>query len=376
MIFDAIRAWSERRQVMREIAAHRLIERDRDEIRFKEILERTEAAMAADQRAAALRLSHEIQERFERLASESSRFFKIILDLHQYDDAERLINVGFARHPRESFFIVGRARVADQRGDIETALERWTIVQHKFPTLPLGYARAAACLVKAGRIEEADAMLDRGIKKAPDDVFCLIEHAKLAEATGNLDEAVVRWQRLIDVPSEQLIFLQNGTLGLAQCLRRKGALDEAEALLLPYIERFGVQEVTLMELARIAEARGDWAEALTRWHRVKSKFPMFGEGYRGVIGALKQTGQNDGVAAVLCELMDRFPDEIGRALDYAREAYGGGDNAEIARRWAIVRERFPDCEAAYRGGADALAALGQEDAAVAIRAEHKARFAA
>jgi tetratricopeptide (TPR) repeat protein len=360
---------------MREIAAHSRIDRDRDLMRFKEILERAEAAMAADQRATALLLCREIQERFYRQASDSQRFFKIILDLHQYDDAERLMNDGLARHPRENFFIVGRARVAEERGDIEIALERWAVVRQRLPGLALGYARTAACLVKAGRMGEADAMLDRGITQSPDDVFCLIEHAKIAEAVGNFEEAVVRWQRLIDVPSDQHIFRQNGTIGLAQCLRKMGRLDQAEALLGPFIDRFGVKEVTLMELARIAEGRNDWVEAVTRWQRVKRSFPLLGEGYWGVISALKQSGRKDGVDAVLCELIDRFPDDLGAALEYAQSAREGGDTVESARRWAAVRERFPDCEAAYRNGADALAALGQADAAAAVRAEHKVRFA-
>ena len=285
------------------------------------------------------------------------------------------MNDGLARHPRENFFIVGRARVAEERGDIETALERWAVVRQKFPGLALGYARTAACLVKAGRMDEADAMLARGIKQSPDDVFCLIEHAKIAEAAGNFEEAVVRWQRLIDVPSDQHIFRQNGTIGLTQCLRKMGRLDEAEALLRPFIERFGVQEVTLMELARIAEARNDWVEAITRWQRVKRSFPLLAEGYRGVIGALKKSGQKEGVDALLCELVERFPDDLGSALEYAQSAQESGDAVEIARRWLVVRERFPDCEAAYRNGADALAADGQADAATAIWAEHKARFA-
>lgn len=154
-----------------------------------------------------------------------------------------------------------------------------------------------------------------------------------------------------------------------------GRLEEAESFLGPFLEQFGVNEVALMEMAQIAEARKDWSEALIRWQRLKSKFPMFQPGYRGVIGVLRQLGKTDEIDRVLLELIDRFPDELGHALDYAENAYALGGKLEVARRWASVLERFSNCETAYRHRADALSALGQEEAAAAIRAEYQARFA-
>ncbi len=375
-MFDSIRAWAERRRAMREIAEGDRIERERDEIRFREVLDRAESAMKADQFPAALRLCREMQERFYKQATQSEKFFNIILDLGAFDDAERVISAGLARFPREQMFLVAHAQVAERRGDIDIALERWAKVRKKFPGLALGYARTAACLVKAGRIREADAMLERGIRQSPEDVFCLIEHARLAETLGNFDEAVVRWQRLCNGPSDQTIFADNGTPGLGRCLRILGRFDEAEALLIAFNDRFGLRVMNLIELASIAEAREDWIEALARWQRVKDRFPMMGEPYRGIIRVLQQTDHHYAVDAVLRERVERFPDELGVHIDYAQNAYEGGDKIEIARRWNTIREHFPDCEMAYRNSANALAEIGRDEEAAAIRQEHQARFAA
>jgi tetratricopeptide (TPR) repeat protein len=374
VIFESMREWLGRRQVLRDFAELQRAERDRDDVNFKEVLERAEAAVAADQRETALHLWQEIRSSFRRQAIESQKILRILLYLQQFDDAEQLMNDGLARHPGERFFLVGHARVAEQRGDIEIALKRWAVVRKKFPLFALGYAQSAACLTRAGRMVEADKMLARGIRLSPGDVFCLIEHAKLAEAMGDFQEALVRWRRLMDFPSDQHIFRQNGAIGLAQCQRKMGHPDEAEAVLVPFVERFGLQEITAMELARIAEDRGDLATALARWQRVKRIFPMLDQGYRGVIQVLKKIGEKDGVDTILCEMIERFPDDVRPAADYARNAAEQRDKPETARRWAMVVERFPECESAYRHAGDALDAIGQADAAAAIRADHKARF--
>jgi tetratricopeptide (TPR) repeat protein len=375
MIINAIRSWLERREAMQELASVQRVEKERDVMRFKVLLERIEAAMSADQHGAALRLWHEIQERLYTHAVRSEALFKILLNLRAFDDAEKLMNVGLEIYPREQFYIVGRARVAELSGDIPSALERWAEVRKKFPHLALGYAQTAACLIKAGQMEEAEAMLARGIKRSPDDVFCLMEHARMAEARGALDQALVRWQHLREVhEDDRHPCYQNGTIGLAQCLRKMGRVDEAEALLQPFVERFGVQEGPLFELARIAEDRGNWAEAIKRWQRVKNSFPMNMTGYLGQIEIFKMSGLKADAERVLGEMVDRLPEELLPATSYAAMAQEANDNAEAVRRWLGVIDRFPDYEPAYHHRAVALAALGQEDAAAALRAEHSKRF--
>jgi tetratricopeptide (TPR) repeat protein len=372
----AVRDWLARREAIKELAEVRRVERERDEMRFQMFLERIEAAMAADQHAVALRLWHEIREGFYLQATRSAKLFKILLDLREFDDAEKLISDGITRYPREQFYIVGRARVAEMRGDIETALERWRIVRQKFPYLALGYAQTAACLVKADRMDEADAMLAQGIKRSYNDVFCLMEHARIAEARGKFDQALDRWQHLRDVaPDENHPCYQNGTIGLAKCLRKFGRADDAEALLLPFVQQFGVEYAALIELAEIAADRGDAAEAIKRWQRIKNGFPLMNGGYLGQIGVLKKFGRTAEVEAVLFEAMDRMPGELWPAVDYANAAGEVGDHAESARRWSMVIERFPDCESAFRNRAHALAMLGRNDEADALKAEHATRFA-
>lgn len=374
MIFDAIRAWSERRQILRQIFAEQRVEKERDKARFAAILERLEAVMAADQYNTAKSIWQEIQTRFYSLAIQSPKLFKVLLTLHLYHDAERLMSDGLARYPTDQFYFVGQARVAQLAGDIALALERWAVVRKKFPNLAEAYAQTAACLVSADRIEEAEQMLAKGIRVSRDDVFCLIEYAKIAESRGNFDEALLRWQHLRDVQNEPgHPSYQNGTLGLAKCLRTMGRLDEAEAILQPFVGRFGVQEMPLMELARIAEAREDWDEAIRRWQRVKNSFPLMMEGYLRQIDNFKKVGRTDHIESVLCEVIERFPDALGPAQDYALIAQERGDPVEAAQRWLMVVQRFPDCEIAYFHGAKTLTAANRNEEAEALLAAWERR---
>ena len=375
MIFDVIRAWRERRQVLRELSVEQRIDREYDTNRFQVLLERIEAAMAADQRDTAIGIWREVNERFSAQASKSQKMFNLLLDLRELDGAERLINDGFSRRPNDQFYIVGRAQVAELRGDISIALQRWSIVRKKFPFLDLGYSRPAACLIRENRFEDAEILLEQGIKRCSDNVHCLIEYARIAEARSDFEEAIVRWQRMRNAQHDPTHpCYQNGTIGLGQCLSKIGRFDEAEALLQDFQNRFGSQIVILIELARIAEGRGTWEEAINRWQLVKAKFPMTHAGYHGQIQALKSNGQTAAVDAVMRELMDRFPDELALALDYANNAYAGADYQEIAHRWVMITERFPNCEIAYNRGADAFAALGNDASAAALLAEAAKRF--
>jgi hypothetical protein len=101
-----------------------------------------------------------------------------------------------------------------------------------------------------------------------------------------------------------------------------------------------------------------------------------GEGYLSLIKVLKKRGDSSGVEAVLYEAIDRLPDDLWAAREYAEFSQGSGDNEEIARRWLMVADRFPDCEIAYKRGADALTELGRTDEAAELRAEWARRTAA
>lgn len=376
MIFDRIRAWRERREVFREIDEQRRNDAELGRVRFLEALEWSEALVAADQRLPARDLCRQISERFPRQAMESARFLRVLAEFRESDTAERLMSAGLKRRPRNWFYLEGYAKAAEWRNDYETAFKRWNDVLRVAPNYAAAYSRAAACLAALDRPLEADATLAKGLRKDPTDVLCLIEYAKIAETMHQYDEALSRWQNLIDFPSEQSIYLHNGIIGKCHCLRKIGRGADAEALLRPFIDQYGVREVILLELAAIAEDKGDLEEALKRYEALINKFPMFQPGYHGAIKTLELLGRENEADAMRLRLAHRFQDELWPWAEWARNAGRLGDGNEVAVRWHIVRERFPGSEEAWREEANAFAALGRGDEADTLRSEYKARFGA
>lgn len=342
MIFDRIRDWQERRKALRELDRDRRRERQVADVRFLEILEQAEAVAATDQRAAALKLCKTIVERFPALARESERLLGVLRALGDADIIEQLMLDGLTKNLKNPFFLTNYAQAALIRGDDKTALERWQAVIKCDPDFPGGYAYAAGCLSRLNRLDEAEAILARGLRRRPNDVYCLVEHAKIAELKGDDDAALERWQKLIDFPFDDQTYARHGVSSKAYCLLRLGRWDEIEAFMVPYITRHGVNEDALLVLAVAAEGRGDLDEAVKRYQSLVTKFPMFVNGYRHAIQLLETLGRRDEADNVRYRLAQRFPEDPVYLLDWARAAQGA-DNAETARRWREVRAQFPDC---------------------------------
>lgn len=371
-----IQDWLDRRDALKAIARDRRDNRDVAKGLFGAALEQAEAAVAADQYGQALGVWREIKERFHPEALHSQRMFKVLMRSRAYDEAEELMRHGLKQHPNERHFIFGLAYVATDRGDLEAALERWTVAQKKFPGLSEPYAGLAGSLVKVGRLDEADAALKKGLAQDRNDTVCLMAWARLAETRGNFDEALARWEYMREtMPDIGHPTYQNGTLGLASCLRVMGRFDEAVRLVEDYITKIGRQEAPVAELARIAEARGDWDEAIRQWDRFRQSFPMNQLGYTALLGASRTVGDLERVQETYLQMMDRLPDLSWPAIEYAKMAESSHDLEESAKRWKLANERHPHVEETYIARARILTALDRADEAAEVRREHADRFA-
>jgi tetratricopeptide (TPR) repeat protein len=375
-IFQRLRAWRDRRNAFRDIQA---MQRNDDEYslwEFRSELERAKMLVERNDHNQARKVWAEIRERFAIHVKATRDVLQLLLGLRLLDEADALLQAGVKLNPHDPFYLEGLARVAQDRGDLTSAIQRWSDFNKKFPSVLTGYSQRAACLVRLARFDEAESILARGIRIAPNDVPMREAHAKLAEAQGNWNLALTRWMTLRDMHDRSNIeSYQLGALGVAKCLRKAGRLDEAEEQLTDSLMQARVHYVAQTELAGIAQDRGDWSEAARRWESVKTRFPLVPTGYLGYAAVLRRMGREAEVDAVFLEALGRFPDDWETARDYAVLAEIRQDFAEAARRWESMRNRFPDNEEAYRRGADALATLGETEQSEQLRAERQRRFA-
>ena len=78
---------------------------------------------------------------------------------------------------------------------------------------------------------------------------------------------------------------------------------------------------------------------------------------------------------ILLAAIDRFPAEAWPRVEYAELANTQQDWTAAEARWAAVRAAWPGRQDGYLRAAEALAALGRQDEAAQLRAEHRHKFA-
>jgi predicted Zn-dependent protease len=294
-------------------------------------------ALKSGDRKAALHFWEGARGRHPDLVLESQDGLYLLIGLQRFDVAEALMQEGCLRQPRNSFFFEGAALVATRSGDDEEAVRRYATLRKKFPRSAKGYRHATAPLIKLGRLDEADRLLGR-IAGNTRDAGLAIEYARLAMLRRAWPVALKRWHRVRDYFGHE-----SAPLGLAHCHREMGRHDEAEHLLLDALKRPRLDSLACwIEMAFIAEGRGDWAEAARQWGDVRTRSPLVLDGYcRGAL-ALAKCNREAEAEEILRAATEHFASSPAPWIEYARAAERRRITHEAEARWEQVRVRFPN----------------------------------
>jgi tetratricopeptide (TPR) repeat protein len=365
-VFRALSTWFDRRRAFRELRSaeyhHGL---DFGNI-FSNKIDIARQTFNAGDSARALEIWRELNAQFPEMSATSETGLKLALNLGCFDEAEALMQQGRRRHPaRAQFFLLGLARVAHRRGNAEDAVRQCTVLLRKFPRAADGYHLAANCLIGLGRHDEADAMLGRGVIRLPGDFNMNVHYAQSAMHRRAWPEALRRWE-LVRNCFENIAV----PIGAAQCLMKMDRLKEAEELLSGARSKFGISDQLLAELAELETAKGNFDEAILCWEDVLRRFPHFAIAYTKGAEAMRRANRETEADELLCAAVTRLKSHLGIHLEYARSAHRRKEWAVAAERWALVRERFPDCAEAREQEANAQAANEREGSSRCVRSEN------
>jgi len=195
-------------------------------------------------------------------------------------------------------------------------------------------------------------------------------YARIAVERKDWVEALRRW----NLVSERFGYF-GGYVGSAQALIQLGCYEDAEELLQQARYRFGTEPGPLSELARVAEAKSDRAEAMERWKTVLRRFPLDPSVYSSTADAFERLGEPAEAESTLRAAIDQFTGKIGPMLELAKLFhYKRQDFPAAAEAWAALRAHFPDNEEAYTLGSQALFHAGRTEEAEALLAEHRCRY--
>jgi tetratricopeptide (TPR) repeat protein len=169
---------------------------------------------------------------------------------------ERLL----AKYPGNSQLIFGKALLLQQDGKAQEALgllERNTPQDGEIAPLLL----RARLLQNLGRGDEAIPLLDKAVRKAPEDKRLRLGLARTLVEQNRIDDAKAQFQVLLqqNPDDDELRY----SLALV-CLEAK-AWDEAEGYLNDLVERGAHVDSAHLNLGRVAEERGNAQQALNQY---------------------------------------------------------------------------------------------------------------
>jgi tetratricopeptide (TPR) repeat protein len=237
--------------------------------------------------------------------------------------------------PAERDVLIAEAETAAARADWTVALQYWDLVRNRYPDLADGHTGAATALNALRRYREAEAVTAPVYPQFCTNISFLVARATTANGQGLVSEARRRWAEL----RRTFPAAPAGWVGAMQMWRLEGRLDEAEAVAAAAAARFPTEPSVLWQWATLAEERGAWSDAVTRWEAFKDCCAESPDGYAGIVQALLKLDRAADAEVVLQSAVRLFPDVPKLALLYARAGGVVADRAEAQRRWDSVLAR-------------------------------------
>ena len=250
------------------------------------------------------------------------------------------------------------------------ACDLWSELRDGAPEQGEGYVRGAEALMRAGRLEEAEALAGEAVSRFPDRPGGYVHWAEVAMRRRDWTEASERWAELRGAFSDHA----SGYVRGAEALLGVGRLDEAEGLAVEAVSRFPDRPGGYVQRAEVAMRRRDWGLASERWEELRGAFPDHALGcVRGAEASL-EAGRLDEAEALACEAVERFPGRPGGYVQRGEAAMRRRDWGLASERWEELRGAFPDHASGYVRGAEALLHAGRLDEAGALAFEAVERF--
>jgi Flp pilus assembly protein TadD len=219
--------------------------------------------------------------------------------------SDRHVESLLEHNPRSPTLLNQYVAIAIERKDWPEALRRADIFAVRAPRSPQAWVTRADVLRRAGREEEAVALLRTALRRMPKDPDILAAWAY--EAVWRMDwaEAARRFERVRQHGPERVDGYEAG----ASVLISDGRGDEAEVVIAEGLRR--VPKARTWEMlpaaARVAERLGNHDEAIHRWEVVRDRHPSNPAGFLGGADALARVGRGGEAAALIRQASDFFP---------------------------------------------------------------------
>jgi len=282
-----------------------------------------------------------------------------------YDAAEGLLNEGLIHFPNDREMLEAAALLAQVQRDYGRALARWRLAMAAHPGGVGAHVGLAACYREAGSVPDARAVLDAARAGFGDSPALLAEYARVEEAAGNRDGAILSWHKVVALQPD----LWQPALSLVEQLLYANRTDEAAALLVGLRARFAdVLQVEVM-FARMLNRKRDWRAAVEVWERLSARAPHDPRIAGEFVEALWAVHDEVRLVPAMARLAELVPYSEVLAIIHARYDMQHNRAGAAVERLRLAVERSPnsknlraalnDAQHAALAGSDALAASTQ-----------------
>jgi len=237
---------------------------------------------------------------------------------------------------------IEQAEQAMSQGAWPEAAKQWEAIIKKFKSqTPAGvYVRLAIAYRKQAKLDEAEQVVTRGLKKHPAYMPMSLEYAEIAFDRKDWAEAATRWQAVLDrFPETAPVTVW---VRLARSYRFQNDLAQAKKLVEQALSTYVNDAGLCTEAAYIAAAQENWAEALASWQAImtaqKDQAPA--EAWAGLAQAQRKSGDLTQAEATIKKGFHKHPSHLGLNLEYAELTTDQKNWAEAATRWQAVLDRF------------------------------------
>lgn len=155
-----------------------------------------------------------------------------------------------------------------RRGDWASAATHWLAVAKKFKnhTPPRVFEKLSYAYRHDKKFSEAQAVIEDGISRYPDQFSLYIEQAEVAMAQGQWETAVQLWESVKEktIPdTPEKVYAK-----LARAYRYLGKLKNAEHITKQGTKAYPKSDALQIEGAKLAFVREDWPTAISLWKKV------------------------------------------------------------------------------------------------------------
>ena len=196
-----------------------------------------------------------------------------------------------------------QAETSWREGNWAGLLDAGQMLLERFPSLAFGYRVYAAALVANKRLDEAEQVARKALRRfprSPDGHNALVQ---VLLEKGELRSAISHLRKVMRYGRSQIY----SSLELCRALKALGQFDEADVVMQRAVEEIPNEVRFLREHALLAEERADWHLAIQRWVRAVAAIPGNPELRVRASKAMRQAGCFADAAKFIEEAIFIFP---------------------------------------------------------------------